>query len=87
MLPDLLQIRGGSPDGPNPGKVGEGIAQNINGPDPKGAASKVCCTITAMLSRFTCVPEVSHSPAVHAVRECIMGSSDLQVFPTACCKL
>lgn len=39
---DCLQIRGGTPDGPNPGKVGEGIAQNINGPDPKGAASKVC---------------------------------------------
>ena len=39
---DSLQIRGVAPDAPNPGKVGEGIAQNINGPDPKGAASEVC---------------------------------------------
>ena len=46
MVHDLLQIRGGAPDGPNPGKVGEGIAQNIDGPDVKGAASKVCHIMT-----------------------------------------
>ena len=45
----MLQIRGAEP-GPgqaaNPGKVGEGIANSVNGPDIKGAASQVgfvCC--------------------------------------------
>ncbi len=40
-----LQIRGAEPSvgsAANPGKIGEGIANNINGPDPKGAASEVC---------------------------------------------
>lgn len=40
-----LQIRGAEPSvgaAANPGKIGEGIANNINGPDAKGAASEVC---------------------------------------------
>ena len=61
MIHDVLQIRGGAPDGPNPGMVGEGIAQNINGPDPKGAASKVCHTVTSTAITFpACQKTASH---------------------------
>lgn len=71
MLRDLPQIRGGTPDGPNPGKVGEGIAQNINGPDPKGAASKVSHTMTPTFC--WCISTPGHSLAVHAVTEWLFG--------------
>ncbi len=50
----VLQIRGAEPSvgsAANPGKIGEGIANNINGPDPKGAASEVC-TCCCCLSSF-----------------------------------
>ncbi len=48
-----LQIRGAEPsegNAANPGKIGESIANNINGPDPKGEASKVCSLALSMLS-------------------------------------
>ena len=39
----LLQLRGAEPNNiPSPGKVGESIASNVNGPDPKKAVSEVC---------------------------------------------
>jgi len=50
-------IKGGTPDGPNPGKVGEGIAQNINGPDPKGAASKVSKNLPNITQKTDIAPE------------------------------
>lgn len=40
-----LQLRGVEPsegNAANPGKIGEAIASNVNGPDPKAEASKVC---------------------------------------------
>ncbi len=56
-----LQIRGAEPSegsAANPGKIGEGIANNINGPDAKGAASEVCtcccCLCCCDLSLCTC---------------------------------
>lgn len=50
-----LQLRGVTGDNaPNPGKVGESIAQNVNGPDPKGAVSEVghICNILAEAASF-----------------------------------
>lgn len=38
----VMQFRGVIPDNaPNPGKLGEAIAENAGGPDVKGAASEV----------------------------------------------
>lgn len=38
----VVQFRGAIPDGaPNPGKLGEEIAENAGGPNVKGAASEV----------------------------------------------
>jgi hypothetical protein len=48
-----LQIRGAEPSvgaAANPGKIGEGIANNINGPDAKGAASEVCTCCCCLCS-------------------------------------
>lgn len=41
-MPGVLQVRGTIGDGaPNPGQIGQGLADNVSGPDPKAAAKEV----------------------------------------------
>ncbi|KAL3153271.1 hypothetical protein ABBQ38_011619 [Trebouxia sp. C0009 RCD-2024] len=52
------KLRGVTGDNaPNPGKVGEGIAQNVNGPDPKGAISEVSKNLPEITQKTDIAPE------------------------------
>ena len=62
----VLQIRGAEPSAgsaANPGKIGEGIANNINGPDAQGAASEVpaaaalCAVARCHCAHFSICPQ------------------------------
>ncbi|DBA76193.1 TPA: hypothetical protein ACH3X1_009922 [Trebouxia sp. C0004] len=54
------KIRGAEPSAgsaANPGKIGESIANNINGPDPKGAASEVSKNLPDIAQKTDIAPE------------------------------